>query len=306
MAKSGNGAARSTIDGRRLTGEGTPQKQALRRRADNKGRTIFVMDIIRFQVGSLKIEIYPDGKAVGAAAAEAAVKRLNDLDELDRICVVFATGASQMETLASLVATRGIPWEKIVGFHMDEYVGIDESHPASFRRYLREKLTTRVSMREFSMIDGNACDLDDFCRKYGKKLHEARPQLCLLGVGENGHLAFNDPGEADFRDPQAMKVVSLDSTCRQQQVAEGWFSALAEVPEQALTLTIPTLLAIPRLIISVPGKRKAQIIKRTLCDEISRACPATIFRTHPDATLFLDSESAAELDLKNSAALVAG
>ena len=219
----------------------------------------------------------------------------------DDIGVVFATGASQLDTLRALVGRSDISWNKITGFHLDEYVGIDVNHPASFRKYLRENLTTRVAMREFLEIDGNASDLDELCRTYTERLRQADPQLCLLGIGENGHLAFNDPGEADFRDPREMKVVKLDSACRQQQTAEGWFPTPEDVPERALTLTIPTLFRIPKLIVTVPGERKAQIVKRALQEPISERCPATILRTHPDATLFLDTESASQLRIEATA-----
>jgi glucosamine-6-phosphate deaminase len=133
-------------------------------------------------------------------------------------------------------------------------------------------------------------------RNYVQELRAADPQLCLLGIGENGHLAFNDPPEANFEDPDAMKVVTLDAACRQQQLAEGWFERLEDVPERALTLTIPTLLKVPKLILSVPGRRKAQSVRRTLEEEISTACPATILRAHPDVTIYLDEESASELN----------
>jgi glucosamine-6-phosphate deaminase len=133
-------------------------------------------------------------------------------------------------------------------------------------------------------------------QEYVQKLDAASPQLCLLGIGENGHLAFNDPAEAIFDDPAAMKVVTLDVACRQQQLAEGWFKSFEEVPERALTLTIPTILKVPKLIVSVPGGRKAQSVRRTLGEPISTACPATILRTHPDVTLYLDRDSASELD----------
>jgi glucosamine-6-phosphate deaminase len=246
--------------------------------------------------GSLKIEIYPDRATAGAAAARAAANELIRLDGLvEQIGVVFATGASQLATLDALTTIPGLPWNRVVGFHMDEYIGLDESHPASFRRYMREKLTQRVSMRHFYEIDGNAKDNEAFTREYVRALEQADPALCLLGIGENGHLAFNDPAEADFHDPLAMKVVTLDDICREQQVAEGWFRSLEEVPRQALTLTIPALLRIPKLILSVPGSRKAAIVRRTLEEPISTACPSTILRTHPDATIYLDRESAAEL-----------
>jgi glucosamine-6-phosphate deaminase len=189
-----------------------------------------------------------------------------------------------------------LPWRKIHGFHLDEYIGLDDKHPASFRRYLHENLTQRVPMEEFFEIDGNSSDPDRIRREYVQNLRAADPQLCLLGIGENGHLAFNDPAEADFDDPDAMKVVTLDAECRQQQLAEGWFERFEDVPEQALTLTIPTILKVRKLIVSIPGHRKAQSVRRTLVEPISTACPATILRSHPDVTLYLDQESAAELD----------
>ena len=151
-------------------------------------------------------------------------------------------------------------------------------------------------MEEFSEINGSADDPGLICKEYAQKLRSANPQLCLLGIGENGHLAFNDPDVADFRDLLDAKIVRLATMCRQQQVAEGWFKDLQEVPEQAITVTIPALLRVPKLIVSVPGSRKAAILRRTLEEPISTACPATILRTHPDATIYLDREAAAELD----------
>lgn len=251
----------------------------------------------RFQVENLKIEIYPTRKEAGLAAARAAVDELKRFSqgEEDEIGVIFATGASQLEMLRALVNIPDVPWERICGFHMDEYVGIDKDHQASFRLYLRNELTEKVLMRRFYEVDGNASNLERYCQHYADTLRAAHPQLCLLGIGENGHLAFNDPGVADFNDPSDMKVVELDDACKQQQVAEGWFTSIAEVPAQAMTLTIPTLLRVPKLIASVPGLRKAKIVSRTLHETISTACPATILRTHPDATVYLDEESASEL-----------
>jgi glucosamine-6-phosphate deaminase len=257
--------------------------------------------VTSFQAGSLKLEVHSSRQAAGAAAAQAAAEELRRLDSLNKtIGVVFATGASQFETLDALTSTPGLPWEKVQGFHMDEYVGLDEDHPASFRRYLRERLTRRVAMREFHEMDGNAADIDLFGRKYMHTLNLAIPELCLLGIGENGHLAFNDPGVANFNDPQAIKVVNLDDTCRRQQVAEGWFANLAAVPNQALTLTIPTLFRIPKLIVSVPGLRKAHVVRRTLEEPISVNCPSTLLRTHLDATIYLDVDSASELEKTSS------
>jgi glucosamine-6-phosphate deaminase len=255
------------------------------------------METKHLEAGTIKLQIHANKKAAGEAAARAAAEALRQLDHSESgIGVIFATGASQLETLHALTSIPGLPWGKIQGFHLDEYLGMDEDHPASFRRYLRENLTRRVPMGEFFEIDGSSADPDRVRREYVQKLWAADPQLCLLGIGENGHLAFNDPAEANFNDPDAMKVVTLDAECREQQLAEGWFKSLEEVPERALTLTISTLLKIPKLIVSVPGPRKAQSVRRTLEEPISTACPATILRTHPDVTLYLDRDSAAQLN----------
>jgi glucosamine-6-phosphate deaminase len=255
------------------------------------------MEIQSFQVDRLKVEIYPDRASAGRAAAEAAAQSLRALAAgMDSLGVVFATGASQLEMLRALVSIPDLPWGKVVGFHLDEYVGIDENHPASFRRYLRENLTSRVAMRAFYEVNGSAADPEAVCRAYAEKLRAAAPRLCLLGFGENGHLAFNEPAEADFDDPLDVKIVTLDTACRQQQTAEGWFASIVEVPANAITVTIPALFRIPRLILSVPGKRKAEIVKRVFTEPITTECPATILRTHPDATVYLDPESAADLD----------
>jgi glucosamine-6-phosphate deaminase len=253
------------------------------------------MAIEKLEVGTLKLEVHDSAAAAGEAAALATAEAIRQANGVDGLGVIFATGNSQLETLHALTSMPDIPWRKITGFHLDEYVGISDLHPASFRRYLRTNLTERVPIGEFFEINGSASDLAQVKREYTRLLTSAAPQICLLGIGENGHLAFNDPHEANFSDPEVIRVANLDTACRQQQVAEGWFSTLAEVPEQALTLTIPTLLKIPKLIVSVPGKRKAESVRRTLQDPISTACPATILRNHPDTTLYLDPESAAEL-----------
>jgi glucosamine-6-phosphate deaminase len=244
----------------------------------------------------LQVEIHPTREAAGDAAARAAAAALMQLHERRTpISVIFATGASQICTLGALTAINELPWAQITGFHMDEYIGLAADHRASFRRYMREHLTSRVRLREFHEIDGEAPDPARTAVEYGKRIRAAAPQLCLLGIGENGHVAFNDPPVADFSDVLDAKVVELDRMCRQQQVAEGWFASLEEVPLQAITLTIPALMHVPRLIASVPGIRKAAIVRRTLHDAVSTECPATILRTHPGCTLFLDEESASEL-----------
>jgi len=248
------------------------------------------------QAEKVKIEIYPDSKAAGEAAAQAAAAALRkQAQHTGDIGVIFATGASQIPTLRALTAIPDLPWSRIIGFHMDEYENLPLDHPASFRRYLRERLTSQVSMKQFNEIDGKVSYLEQLCVDYADRLRAANPQICLLGIGENGHLAFNDPPVADFNDPVDMKIVVLDDACRRQQFAEGWFESLDAIPKRAATLTIPALFRVPKLIASVPGPRKAHIVYRTLTEPISTACPATLMRTHPDCTVYLDKDSAAEL-----------
>jgi glucosamine-6-phosphate deaminase len=250
-----------------------------------------------FQVENLAVEVHPSAKSMGEAAALDAANTLKKLGSMQKsLAVIFATGASQLDTLEALTRIEGIPWDRVQGLHLDEYVGLPVEHFASFRRYLRENLTQRVEMESFHELDGTEADPDRTCRRYAELLRKANPQLCLLGIGENGHLAFMDPAVADFKDPQDVKVVRLDAACRAQQVAEGWFNSPEAVPDCAISMTIPAILRVPKLIVSVPGARKAAIVRRTLYEAISTKCPATILRTHSNVTVYLDQESASELD----------
>jgi glucosamine-6-phosphate deaminase len=259
--------------------------------------TIEIAQVKYLQAGTMKVEVHPSREAAGAAAARAAAEAMKELAETrESIGVIFATGASQLAMLDALTGIDGLPWGRIRGFHMDEYIGISADHPASFRRYMRERLTDKVKMHEFSEVDGAAANPEATAREYAEKLRSADPQLCVLGIGENGHLAFNDPPVADFNDPVDVKIVRLDVACREQQAAEGWFESVEDVPEKAITLTIPALFRVPKLIVSVPGSRKARVMRRTFEESIATACPATILRTHPDVTVYLDPDSAAELD----------
>jgi glucosamine-6-phosphate deaminase len=245
-------------------------------------------------LGRLRVESFATAEEAGQAAAEYAARLIRELSrDRESIGVVFATGASQLAILNSLVARDDVPWEKVIGLHLDEYVGIKPDDPGSFRHYLVEHLTSRVRLRAFHPIDGDAPDPAAVCERYARLLQEVRPEVCLLGIGENGHLAFNDPGVANFSDPLDVKVVDLDRTCRTQQAAEGWFSSKDHVPRQAITLTLPAILRIPHLLASVPGERKAAIVRRALEEPISTACPATILREHTGARLFLDAASSA-------------
>lgn len=209
--------------------------------------------------------------------------------------VILASAPSQDELLNALTSAP-LAWSQVAIFHMDEYAGIDAEHPGSFRRYQREHVLSRVQPGAFHGLVGEAADLTEECARYARLLAEAPIDVVCLGIGENGHLAFNDPPVADFSDSLRVKIVELDQTCRQQQVNDGCFSSLADVPLCAITLTIPTLLAAGALFCAVPGPRKAQAVRDTLRAPISAACPATILRTHPRARLYLDEDSAALLD----------
>jgi glucosamine-6-phosphate deaminase len=252
--------------------------------------------VVRFQAGSLKFEIHPTRNAAGEAAAQAVAQAIHHFGSSGSdVGIIFAAAASQIETLRALTAMPDLPWKQVLGFHMDSYVGLPDDHPASFIYFLRQHLTGHVAMKQFFGIDGTAPDPELVCRAYAERLLSAKPQLCLAGIGENGHLAFNDP-PADFHDPLEVKVVPLDSVTRAQQVAEGWFKSLESVPTEAITLTVPAVLRAQKVIASVPGGRKAEIIRRVVEEAISPNCPATILRNHPDATVYLDADSAAALD----------
>jgi glucosamine-6-phosphate deaminase len=247
-------------------------------------------------MGLITVHTFQTAGQMGAAAANHAARQIQELAATrESVAVVFATGASQLETLRALVKIEAVPWGRVTGFHLDEYLGIPPDHPASFRRYLKDELTSLVPFREFHWLQGDAQAPERVCRDYAAALRANPPLLCLLGIGENGHLAFNDPAEADFADPLDVKLVDLDRECRQQQVNEGWFSEFAHVPARAITLTIPAILRIPELILSVPGRRKATVVARALYEKVSTACPATILQEHPNTRLYLDSESASAI-----------
>jgi glucosamine-6-phosphate deaminase len=252
--------------------------------------------IRRLRIGQLQIEVHADRGSLGNAAARSAAEMIRSSASDDGVGIVFAAAPSQDETLAALVSQRDMDWSRVVAFHMDEYLGLDSNHPASFRRYLRERIVDRVSVpsERVRWIPGERTESAlEVCLEYARSLEAPRPRLVFAGIGENGHLAFNDPPVADFRDPLPIKVVRLDLDCRRQQVADGGFPSIDLVPTHAYTLTIPTLMAAERMVISVPGPRKAAAVLRSLFGPIDESCPASILRAHPNATLYLDCESAA-------------
>ena len=238
----------------------------------------------------MNTEIFATRQEMGIAAANAAADFLRrSLAEQETVRAIFAAAPSQNEMLAAMLEAEDIDWNRVEAFHMDEYLGLDANAPQRFGLWLKERLFDRLPFRAVHLID---TDIAEPVEQYEKLLRSAPIDLVCLGIGENGHIAFNDPPVADFDDPVWVKVIELEEACRQQQVNDGCFATLADVPQRAITLTIPALLSGRRLICTVPGPRKRQAVYRTLNDPISTACPATILRNHAGCTLFLDKDAA--------------
>ena len=252
--------------------------------------------LLERKVGGAEVKVFPSKRAAGEAAAEAAADSLVcALRDQEKARVIVATGNSQLETMRSLTQRQGIDWSRVEVFHMDEYAGIPADHPASFHKWVKEKLVDLVHPGQVHYIEGDAPDLEQECARYARLLQAAPIHLCLLGIGENGHLAFNDPHTADFNDPLAVKLVTLDDVSRRQQVGEGHFPSLADVPAQALTLTIPALMRSERIVYSVPERRKAEAVRQALEGPVTTQCPASQLRGHARAKIYLDAESASLL-----------
>ncbi|HMD44818.1 MAG TPA: glucosamine-6-phosphate deaminase [Acidimicrobiales bacterium] len=254
--------------------------------------------VVEREIDDLYVQVHPDGAALARAAADEAADVLRAAVAARGVAhAMFATGNSQLAFVDALVTgTPGVPWRDTVVFHMDEYVGVGPDHPAGFARWIRRRITDRANPRAAHYIDGLADPVAE-CARYARLLAEHPLDLCCLGIGENGHLAFNDPPVADFDDPVAVKVVELDPACRLQQVHEGHFPDVDAVPELALTVTIPALLLAPRVIAVVPEARKAEPVRAALEHPVSTECPASALRTKVGATLHLDEDSASLLVL---------
>jgi glucosamine-6-phosphate deaminase len=244
----------------------------------------------------LNVSIYPDNEAMGQAAArEAAALITQAIAERGIANIVIATGNSQLTFLHALRQLPGILWPAVNVFHLDEYLHLKPGHPAGFPAFLRQHIIDHVPVGAFFPVPGHAANVDMACRAYEMLLRAHPADLCCLGIGENGHLAFNDPPVADFDDPVWVKVVPLDEASRRQQVGEGHFTTLDEVPTHALTLTIPALRAARKMLCMVPERRKARAVREALRGPISTACPASILRHTPHAHLYLERESASEI-----------
>jgi glucosamine-6-phosphate deaminase len=252
--------------------------------------------LAEFNVDKLKVSVYQDRPSMGrAAAVDVAGAIARRQKAVGRANVVFAAAPSQNEFLAGLIAGGTVDWSKVHGFHMDEYLGLGPDHPASFRRYLNEHLFALAGLSgdRLHLIPGEDASRPlRTCLDYEDILRANPTDVVCAGIGENGHLAFNDPPVADFLDPVLIKVVRLDHACREQQVYDGCFEALGDVPTHAYTLTVPALLSAPVVSVVVPGPRKAEAVLATLKGPVNESCPASALRGHVGARLYLDRDSA--------------
>jgi len=244
----------------------------------------------------LNVMIMDSRDSMGRMAAKAAADCLRALlAQKECVNVIFAAAPSQDETLYYLTLEEGIDWNRVNAFHMDEYIGLPEGAPQAFSNYLTEHIFSKVPFASVNTLNPQAQDAQAECDRYTQLLRDYPTDLVCLGIGENGHIAFNDPWVADFNDDKLVKVVQLDPVCRQQQVNDGCFAKLKDVPENAITLTIPALTRAGHMFCTVPAKTKTWAVTQTVQAEINKQIPATIMRLHADATLFCDPDSGAEL-----------
>jgi glucosamine-6-phosphate deaminase len=258
-----------------------------------------------FVADQLKVRIYEDRITMGADAAKMAADSIKLLlKQKKTVNIIFAAAASQNEFLESFIK-QDIDWQRVQAFHMDEYIGLPKNDPQLFGIFLKKRLFDKVPFRQVFYLDGQATDREAECERYAALLREHPVDITCMGVGENTHLAFNDPHVAEFNDPRLVKVVDLDEACKQQQVNEGCFSDISQVPVYAYTLTIPALLKANRIFCMVPGAAKAQAVYHTLKSEVNEQYPSTILRKHAGAWLFLEKESAAKIieDVRQLSAL---
>ena len=249
------------------------------------------------------LKVFNDRIVLGQAAAEqasAAIRRA--LAERGQARIIAATAASQLEFLDALTRAPGIDWLRVEVFHLDEYIGLPVAHPGSFRKMLLEQLVRKTGIVDYHLLDGDAADPLDVVRRVGTRLAAAPIDIAFLGIGENGHIAFNDP-PADFLTEEPYIIVNLDEACRQQQVGEAWFADISQVPKRAISMSARQILKATEILAVVPGIRKAQAVKACVEDTISPMLPASILRTHPNATVYLDKNSASLLSPRLQKAL---
>lgn len=246
----------------------------------------------QWKIDQLLVKKYPTRKEMGAGAAADAQQVIADIiAQKGQINMIFAAAPSQNEMLQSLLDSPIIDWSKVNALHMDEYIGLPEGDSHTFGTYLNEHIFSHKPFKSVHYIKGSNPDPEAECLRYSKLLEEFPVDVVLLGIGENGHIAFNDPWVAQFDDPKAVKIVPLDEMCRNQQVNDGCFATISDVPTHAITLTIPTLVAAKYMFCVVPAATKAEAVKNTVLGPITEDCPASILRQHPNAVLYCDSDS---------------
>jgi glucosamine-6-phosphate deaminase len=251
------------------------------------------------------VRVFEDKISLSVSAAEQAASSVRRaILDCGRARIIVATGTSQLDFLDAVIKAENIDWQRVEMFHLDEYVGLPVTHPASFRKYLLERLIQKTGITDYHLLDGNG-EPSEVVRRVGKILQSAPVDVAFAGIGENGHLAFNDP-PADFQTEEPYLIVNLDEACRRQQVGEGWFADLSEVPLQAISMSVRQILKAKEIISVVPDARKALAVKRCVEGEISPMAPASILRTHPNATIYLDRDSARLLSPATLVALAAG
>ena len=250
------------------------------------------MRIKSFSVDKLAVEVHDTRQSMGEAAGNYAADAIRALlAKKEEIYIIFAAAPSQNEFLQSVSEAPGIDWGRIHALHMDEYIGLPEDAPQGFGNFLRRAIFDKVPFASVDYIARAGESIEDTCARYTDILEKHPVDIVFMGIGENGHIAFNDPGEADFNDPVLIKKVALDDKCRNQQVHDGCFERLEDVPEYALTLTVPALFRADKLICVVPAPTKADAVRAMILGPISEVCPATILRRHDDARLFVDADS---------------
>jgi glucosamine-6-phosphate deaminase len=242
----------------------------------------------------MRIEVFPDKKSLSQAAAENAAEILRDsIHRRGQARIIAATGAAQFDFLDSLTQAPGVDWSKIEMFHLDEYIGLPATHPASFRKFLLDRLINKTAMGRYHLLDGDR-DPQKVIAEVTADIRKAPIDIAFVGIGENGHLAFNDP-PADFETDEAYIVVELDEACRRQQMGEGWFKSLDEVPRRALSMTVKQVLKAEQIIAIVPESRKAEAVVKCFGGELTPMAPASILRTHENTIVYLDKNSASLL-----------
>src|SRR2546423_15504872 len=244
------------------------------------------------------LKLFRDKRALAAAAAEQAGTSIcHAITEHGKARIVAATGASQFEFLEALTNLPAIDWKQVEMFHLDEYIGLPASHPASFSNYLQQRLIQKTGITQHHLLNGDG-DPAEVIRRASQALRQAPVDVAFVGVGENGHLAFNDP-PADFETEEEYLIVTLDEACRRQQLGEGWFKSLAEVPQRAISMSVRQILKARKILCAAPDKRKAQAVKNCVEHEVSADHPSSILQQHGDTTIFLDSDSASLLQKRD-------